>query len=44
MKPVLDESRLCMLFLQKIHVGEVQCSVWPQDMRDELRLKNVILL
>lgn len=29
----IGQSRLCMLFLQKLHVGEVQCSVWPQEMR-----------
>ncbi len=40
----IGQSRLCMLFLQKSHVGEVQCSVWPQAMRDELRRKNVVLL
>jgi hypothetical protein len=40
----IGQSRLCILFLQEIHVGEVQCSVWPQHMPDELRLKNVILL
>ena len=40
----IGQSRLCMLFLQKIHVGEVQCSVWPQEMRDEMRQKNAILL
>ena len=40
----IGQSRLCMLFLQKLHVGEVQCSVWPQEMREELRQQNVVLL
>jgi len=33
-----------MLFLQKIHVGEVQSSVWPQEMREQLKRENVPLL
>ncbi|MBN1569035.1 MAG: aspartate--ammonia ligase [Acidobacteria bacterium] len=40
----IGQSRLCMLFLQKLHIGEVQCSVWPMGMRDDLKRKNVILL
>jgi len=40
----IGQSRLCMLFLQKLHVGEVQSSVWPQQMREELRQRNVVLL
>jgi aspartate--ammonia ligase len=40
----IGQSRLCMLFLQKIHVGEVQCSVWPRGMREEFRQRNVVLL
>jgi aspartate--ammonia ligase len=40
----IGESRLCMLFLQKIHIGEVQCSVWPQDLREQLKKENVTLL
>jgi aspartate--ammonia ligase len=40
----LGESRLCMLYLRKVHVGEVQCSVWPEDMRRQLRDRNVLLL
>jgi len=40
----IGQSRLCMLFLQKLHIGEVQCSVWPQGVRELLRQENVILL
>ena len=32
------------MFLQKLHVGEVQCSVWPQEMREQLKKANVALL
>ena len=28
----LGQSRICMLLLRKVHVGEVQASIWPDDM------------
>ncbi|MGX7198655.1 aspartate--ammonia ligase [Enterococcus nangangensis] len=28
----IGQSRLCMLLLGKAHIGEVQASIWPQDM------------
>ena len=28
----IGQSRLCMLLLKKAHVGEVQASIWPQEM------------
>ncbi len=28
----IGQSRICMLLLQKAHIGEVQASVWPEDM------------
>ncbi len=28
----IGQSRLCMLYLQKAHIGEVQASVWPEEM------------
>ena len=31
----IGQSRLCMLFLQKAHIGEIQASIWPEDMRSE---------
>jgi aspartate--ammonia ligase len=40
----IGQSRLCMLFLHKLHVGEVQCSVWPPEMREKLRQENITLL
>jgi len=30
----IGQSRLCMLLLHKVHVGEVQVSVWPSEMRE----------
>ncbi len=28
----IGQSRLCMLLLGRVHVGEVQASIWPDDM------------
>ena len=27
----IGQSRICMFFLRKAHIGEVQCSLWPDD-------------
>ncbi|MBR7072016.1 MAG: aspartate--ammonia ligase [Eubacterium sp.] len=40
----IGQSRLCMLLLQKAHIGEVQCSVWSEEMREECKKHNIILL
>ncbi len=39
----IGQSRMCMYFLQKAHIGEVQSSVWPEEMF-ELCSKNEIHL
>ncbi len=39
----IGQSRLCMFYLKKAHIGEVQSSIWPKRMRD-LTLKNNIFL
>ena len=31
----IGQSRLCMLYLQKAHIGEIQASIWPEEMRRE---------
>jgi len=31
----IGQSRLCMFFLRKGHIGEIQASIWPDDMRKE---------
>ena len=31
----IGQSRLCMYFLRKAHIGEIQASIWPEDMRKE---------
>ena len=40
----IGQSRLCMLLLQKAHVGEVQVSVWNEKTRELLQSAGVILL
>ena len=40
----IGQSRLCMLLLGKRHIGEVQASIWPDDMRRECESKGIRLL
>jgi aspartate--ammonia ligase len=40
----IGQSRLCMYFLRKAHIGETQASIWPQDMIDQCRKNNIILV
>ena len=40
----IGQSRLCMLFLQKAHIGEIQASIWPDEMLAECQRHNIPLL
>ncbi len=40
----IGQSRLCMLMLDKLHIGEVQTSIWPQDMVDDFKSINSRIL
>lgn len=40
----IGQSRLAMFFLRKAHVGEIQASLWPQDMRKECAAANIPLI
>jgi aspartate--ammonia ligase len=40
----IGQSRLCMLYLRKAHIGEIQASVWPDDMSQQCRQNNIPLL
>lgn len=40
----IGQSRLCMLMLQKCHIGEVQVSLWPRETRDICAANGVFLL
>lgn len=40
----IGQSRICMFFLRKAHIGEVQVSIWPQEEVDFAKEKGVIIL
>ncbi len=40
----IGQSRLCMQYLRKRHIGEVQCGLWPDDARARLAAGGVALL
>lgn len=40
----IGQSRLCMFFLKKAHIGEVQSSLWPADMVRELKDAGIELM
>ncbi len=40
----IGQSRICMLLLQKAHIGEVQASVWPDQVRKECAAQGIRLL
>ena len=40
----IGQSRLCMVLLHKAHIGEVQNSIWPDEMVEECKNKNIFLL
>ena len=40
----IGQSRICMFFLRKAHIGEVQCSIWPEDVVKEATAKGIQLL
>lgn len=40
----IGQSRLCMLLLNRAHVGEVQAGLWPEDMIKKCREHHIFLL
>ncbi|MBQ7659074.1 MAG: aspartate--ammonia ligase [Butyrivibrio sp.] len=40
----IGQSRICMFFLRKAHIGEVQCSIWPEDMVEEATKNGIQIL
>jgi len=40
----IGQSRLCMQYLKKAHIGEIQASIWPEDVVSHCRENNIILL
>jgi aspartate--ammonia ligase len=40
----IGQSRLCMYYLRKAHIGEIQASLWPVEMRLEAKEKGINLI
>ena len=40
----IGQSRICMFFLNKAHIGEVQVGIWPQEMIEECSKAGITLL
>ena len=40
----IGQSRLCMVLLHKGHIGEIQASIWPDDMRAECQKLGMHLI
>lgn len=40
----IGQSRICMFFLKKAHIGEVQSSIWPEEIMKEAEEKGLHIL
>jgi len=40
----IGQSRLCMFFLRKAHIGEIQSSIWPTEMHKICNENNIFLI
>ena len=40
----IGQSRICMFFLEKAHIGEVQASIWPKEMVEACEKAGIDLL
>lgn len=40
----IGQSRLCMFYLRKAHIGEIQSSLWPSEMIEACAAHNIVLL
>lgn len=40
----IGQSRLCMYYLKKKHISEVQSSYWTDEIKEELKKKNIDIL
>ena len=40
----IGQSRICMFFLRKAHIGEVQSSLWPDEMIQACEKSGIQLL
>ena len=40
----IGQSRICMFFLRKAHIGEVQTSIWPEETVSEAKKYGILIL
>lgn len=40
----IGQSRICMFFLRKAHIGEVQSSIWPKEIEEEAAKNGILFL
>jgi aspartate--ammonia ligase len=40
----IGQSRLCMFFLRKAHIGEIQASIWSDETKEECKKLNIHLI
>ena len=40
----IGQSRMCMFFLEKEHIGQVQASIWTEDIIEKCEENNIFLL
>ena len=40
----IGQSRLCMYYLRKAHLGEIQSSIWPEEVINKCRENNIFIL
>ena len=40
----IGQSRICMFFLRKAHIGEIHCSLWTKDIQDKAKENGILLL
>ena len=40
----IGQSRICMFFLQRAHIGEVQSSIWPEDVLETAKKHGINIL
>jgi len=40
----IGQSRLCMFFLKKAHIGETQSGIWPEDMIEKCKRNGIFMM
>ena len=40
----IGQSRICMFFLRKAHIGEIHCSLWTKEIQDKANENGILLL